>query len=40
MTATDLSKQQALAPDPKAIQPINFTGNLENNTVIFLLLKK
>ena len=25
----DLSKQQALDADPKAIQKINFTGNLE-----------
>ena len=40
MIAIDLSKQQALALDPKAIQQINFTGNLENDTVIFLLLKK
>ena len=28
MIATDLSKQQALDPDPKAIQQINFTANL------------
>ena len=27
--AIDLSKQQALDADPKAIQQINFTGNLE-----------
>ena len=27
--AIDLSKQQALDTDPKAIQQINFTGNLE-----------
>ena len=40
MIPIDLSKQQALAADPKAIKQINFTGNLENNTVIFLLLKK
>ena len=31
---TDLSKQQALDADPKAIQQVNFTGNLENNAVI------
>ena len=29
MIAVDLSKQQALDTDPKAIQQINFTGNLE-----------
>ena len=29
MTATDLSKQQALDADPKAIQQINFTGNVD-----------
>ena len=28
MIAIDLSKQQALDPDPKAIQQINFTANL------------
>ena len=28
MIAIDLSKQQALDTDPKAIQQINFTGNL------------
>ena len=30
MIVIDLSKQQALDADPKAIQQINFTGNLEN----------
>ena len=29
MIAVDLSKQQALDADPKAIQQINFTANLE-----------
>ena len=29
MIAIDSSKQQALDTDPKAIQQINFTGNLE-----------
>ena len=29
MIAIDLSKQQALGADPKAIQQINFTANLE-----------
>ena len=29
MIAINLRKQQALDPDPKAIQQISFTGNLE-----------
>ena len=29
MIATDISKQQTLDADPKAIQEINITGNLE-----------
>ena len=29
--ANDLSKQKALDSDPRAIQQINFTSNLENN---------
>ena len=29
MIAVDLRKQQALDPDPKAIQQINFTANLD-----------
>ena len=40
MIAVDLSKQQALDPDPRAIQQINFTGNLdraENIRVYFIL---
>ena len=40
LIAIDLSKQQKLDADPKAIQQINFTGNLENNATIFSLLKK
>ena len=31
MTAIDLSTQDALAADPKAIQQINFAGDLEQN---------
>ena len=31
MVAIDLSKQQALDADPKAIQQINFTANLDRN---------
>ena len=37
MIAIYLSKQQALDADPKSIQQINFTGNLDpaGNTAIF-----
>ena len=31
MIAIDLSKQQALDADPKAIQQINFTANLDRD---------
>ena len=37
---TDLSKQQALDADPKAIQQINITGNLEwaePTTILFII---
>ena len=40
MIAVDLSKQQALDADPRAIQQINFTANLDrarNATVYFIL---
>ena len=40
MIAVDLSKQQALDTDPKAIQQINFTANLdrpENSRIYFIL---
>ena len=40
MIATDLSKQQALDTDPKAIQQINFVGNLDqpgNTTMVFII---
>ena len=38
----DLSKQQKLDADPKAIQQINFTGNLDQGGITkwFSLLKK
>ena len=42
MVAEDLSKQQALDADTKAIQQINFTSNLErdgNRTLYFILEK-
>ena len=40
LIATDLSKQQKLDADPKAIQQINFTGNLdraEDSTMFFII---
>ena len=37
MMAIDLSKQQALDSDPKAIQQINFTGNLDQQSIIFFI---
>ena len=40
MIAIDLSKQQALDADPRAIQQINFTANLdrnENRTMFFII---
>ena len=44
MIAIDLSKQNAVDAEPKVIEQINFTGNLERNlvanTTIFSLLKK
>ena len=38
--AIDLSKQQGLDADPKAIQQINFNGNLKKMQQYFSLLKK
>ena len=42
MKATDLSKRQALDPDPKALQQINFTGNLDRgrSSTIFFIIEK
>ena len=42
MIAVDLSKQQALDADPRAIQQINFTANLDKagNTTMFLIIEK
>ena len=40
MITTDLSKQQALDADPRAIQQINFTANLDrvgNTTMLFII---
>ena len=39
MIAIDLSKQQALDADSKAIQRINFTGNLQKQSTIFFIIK-
>ena len=42
MIAVDLSKQQALDADPKAIQQINLTANLDraNNTRFYFILEE
>ena len=42
MIAIDLSKQQALDADPRAIQQISFTANLDRdeNTTMFFLIEK
>ena len=42
MIAVDLSKQQALDADPRAIQQVNFTANLDRagNTRIFFILEE
>ena len=42
MIAIDLSKQQALDADPKAIQEINFTANLDRagNTRTYFILEE
>ena len=40
MIAIDLSKQQDLDADPRAIQQINFIANLDRAENIILLLKK
>ena len=42
MIAIDLSKQQALDADPRGIQQINFTANLERegNTTMFFIIEK
>ena len=42
MIAVDLRKQQALDADPRAIQQINFTANLDRagNTIIYFILEE
>ena len=42
MIAIDLSKQQGLGSDPRKIQQINFTANLDRarNTTIFFIIEQ
>ena len=40
MIAIDLRKHQLGHDEPKATQQINFTGNLENKSVIFFIIKE
>ena len=42
MIAIDLSKQQALDVDPRAIQQINFTATLDRdgNTTMFFIIEE
>ena len=41
MIAAELSKQQALDPDPKGIQQTNFTANLDGaNTRFYFVLEE
>ena len=42
MIAIDLSKQQVLDVDPKAIQQVNFTANLDrnDNTAMFFIIEE
>ena len=42
MITIDLNKQQTLTVNPKAIQKINFTGNLDgnNNRLTFFIIEE
>ena len=42
MIAIDLSKQQVLDVDPRAIQQISFTANLDRagNTIMFFIIEE
>ena len=42
MIATDLNKQQALDADPKEIQQINFTANIDRDgdTTMFFIIEE
>ena len=42
MITIHLSKQQTFYADPKALQKINFTGNMHgaNNRIMFLIIEE
>ena len=40
LVAIDLTKQQALDADPKAIQQINFIGNLDQAATMFFIIQE
>ena len=40
IVAVDLSKQQALYADPKAIQQINFAADRDGNTRFYIILEE
>ena len=40
MIAIDLSKQQELDCDPKAMQKVSFTGTLEQHATIFFIIEE
>ena len=40
MVAIDLSKQQELDSDPKAIKQIKFTGKLKSQSTMFFIIEK
>ena len=40
MITIDLCNQQVPDADPKAIQQINFTANLETNSLVFFIIEK
>ena len=40
MIVIDLSKEQALNADPKAIQQINFIGNLGEEAAKFVIIEE
>ena len=40
MMVLNLNIKQAFDADPEAMQQTNFTGNLENNTVIFFIIEE
>ena len=40
MIATDISKQQELDSNPKALEQINVTGNLEQQATLFFITEE